>query len=370
MIFEGLRTRVRAWRNRIMARQAFLRWLAWFPLTRAIARRRAMEAFDLNAGFVYSQILAAAVGVGLLPALRDGPATPGELAPRLGLTEARTLVLLRACAALELVVPAGSGRFDLAMRGAVLLGTEGAIRMVTHHAVLYRDLLDPVALLRAPEPNTELRRFWSYGADDSNAASAAAYSSLMTGSVDMLTDDVLEAVPMARGTTLLDVGGGEGAFLEAVAARAPHLQVTLVDLPPVAARARARLSPLGDRVTVVGADARQDPLPRDQDVVTFVRIIHDHDDGPAQALLRAAFHALRPGGTVVIAEPMAGTPGAERMGDAYFGFYLLAMGQGRPRTADELARLVAAAGFERIRIRPTRRPLLARVLTAQRPRAA
>ena len=42
---------------------------------------------------------------------------------------------------------------------------------------------------------------------------------------------------------------------------------------------------------------------------------------------------------------MSGTPGAEPITEAYFGFYLLAMGTGRPRTAEELAALLRQAGF-------------------------
>jgi demethylspheroidene O-methyltransferase len=61
---------------------------------------------------------------------------------------------------------------------------------------------------------------------------------------------------------------------------------------------------------------------------------------------------------------MAGTKGAEPVGDAYFGFYLLAMGSGRPRTAAELTRLLTAAGFGRVREARTARPMLARVLVA------
>ena len=63
---------------------------------------------------------------------------------------------------------------------------------------------------------------------------------------------------------------------------------------------------------------------------------------------------------------MAGTPGAEPVGDAYFGFYLLAMGSGRPRRADELHAMLGSAGFARVQELPTRRPLLARVLRAQK----
>jgi demethylspheroidene O-methyltransferase len=95
--------------------------------------------------------------------------------------------------------------------------------------------------------------------------------------------------------------------------------------------------------------------------------VHDHDDGPALALLKVARAALPPGGTLLLAEPMAGTPGAEPIGDAYFGFYLLAMGSGRPRTKPELAAMLAEAGFSRVREPRTRRPMLVRLLVATTP---
>ena len=66
---------------------------------------------------------------------------------------------------------------------------------------------------------------------------------------------------------------------------------------------------------------------------------------------------------------MAGTPGAAPSGAAYFGFYLLAMGSGRPRRPDELIAMLEAAGFGQTRLLPTRRPLIARVLVA-RPQVA
>ena len=52
-----------------------------------------------------------------------------------------------------------------------------------------------------------------------------------------------------------------------------------------------------------------------------------------RVILAAIRDALPPRGVVIIAEPMAGAPGAEPMGEAYFGFYLLAMGGGRPQDA-------------------------------------
>jgi demethylspheroidene O-methyltransferase len=93
-------------------------------------------------------------------------------------------------------------------------------------------------------------------------------------------------------------------------------------------------------------------------------VLHDHDDDVVQALLRRVRAALPKGGRVLIAEPMAGTAGAEPMGGAYFGFYLLAMGRGRPRRPDELAAMLTAAGFAGARLLPTDTPLLTRVMQA------
>ncbi len=81
----------------------------------------------------------------------------------------------------------------------------------------------------------------------------------------------------------------------------------------------------------------------------------------------AAIHdALPPRGVLLVAEPMAGAPGAEPMGEAYFGFYLLAMGRGRPRSASEIAAHLEEAGFRWVRRLKTRRPLLVSALAATR----
>ena len=98
-------------------------------------------------------------------------------------------------------------------------------------------------------------------------------------------------------------------------------------------------------------------------MASLVRIIHDHDDDSALVILRRCFDALPTGGVLLLAEPMAETPGAEAMGDAYFGFYLLAMGRGRPRTAARLKEMMQEAGFRDVRSAPTRpRPHARRVL--------
>lgn len=370
-----------AFRNRILSSPRFQRWAARFPLIRFVARRRASALFDLCAGFVYAQVLQAAVQLELLERLAGGPLPLDTLARDMNLPRDGALRLLDAAVALRLVERRGD-RFGLGVHGASYLGNPGVARMVKHHALFYRDLVDPVALLRGEHGETELGRFWSYAGHTERDGGGvgtggerddvAPYSELMAGSISLVAEDILEAYPHERHRCILDVGGGEGAFLEAVAARSPHISLVLFDLPPVAARARARFERAGiaSRARAVGGDVFRDPLPESADLATLVRVVHDHDDAQALQILRAVRAALRPGGVLLVAEPMSGTKGAEPMGDAYFGFYLLAMGQGRPRTEEELRCLLRQAGFGRVSRRETRRPMLARLLVAELPRTS
>ena len=151
------------------------------------------------------------------------------------------------------------------------------------------------------------------------------------------------------------------------ARRAPQLKMMLLDLPAVAQRARARFAAegLSGRAEAFGGDFLNQPLPRGADAASLVRVLFDHHDDNAMRILRAVRAALPADGTLLVAEPMAGTKGAEPMGDAYFGFYLLAMGQGRPRSPQELADLLVRAGFARLRLRRTRRPIVLQVISAE-----
>lgn len=364
------RERWLAFRNGRVASPAFQRWAAGFPLTRGIARRNTRALFDLCAGFVYAQVLFACVQLDLFRILQAGPLPPETVARRLDLPPERALTLLKAAASLDLLTRLPDGRFGLADLGAAMIGNPSIAAMVEHHSMLYADLADPVALLRDKPDRTRLSAYWPYAEDHAAVApeSVAAYSGLMAASQALIAGDVLDVLPLGDRACLMDVGGGEGVFLTEAARRHPHLSLKLLDLPPVAERARARFDSagLGPRVTCHGGSFRDETLPRGADAVSLVRVVHDHDDAVVEPLLRAVHAALPPGGLIAIAEPMAGTPGAEPIGDAYFGFYLMAMGSGRPRTDAELSAMLARAGFAEIRERPTRRPLLARLITAKR----
>jgi demethylspheroidene O-methyltransferase len=367
--------RLRDWRHRTVARPGFQRWAASFPLTRPKARREAMALFDLVAGFVYSQVLLACVRLDVFEMLAAGPLPAEELAERLGLGIEGAERLVAAAVAIELLERRSGGRVALGRLGAPMVGNRGIASMVEHHATLYADLGDPVALLRR-EGRPAMAGYWPYEAAASSQQQSPAalspehvaeYSALMSASQPMVTQEVVDAYRFGRHRCLLDVGGGEGSFITAVAAQAPQLQLMLYDLPAVAERARVRLAAngLAQRASTHGGDFFNDELPRGADIVSLVRVAFDHPDERVLRLLQRVRRALPDDGCLLLAEPMAQVPGVEAMGDAYFGFYLLAMGRGRPRSAAQHAALMVQAGFEPPRVVPTHQPLQTSVLVAR-----
>lgn len=366
----GWRSALGDFRNRLVSQPGFRRWAKAFPATRSSARASARSLFDLFAGFVYSQTVLACVEADLFACLKDGPRPVEAIAAHAGLPLDGAVLLARAAASLKLLEPRSAGRFALGPLGAALIGEPGLVAMIRHHRLLYHDLIDPMAVLRG-QRSGQLADFWGYGRDDGASGRPDAYSELMAATLPMVAEEVFAAVDLRKYRKLLDVGGGEGAFLKEAARAAPQLSLALFDLPPVAARARQRLGEAGlaERAEVHGGSFLADTLPQGADLVSLVRIIHDHSDEDAMRLLRACRESIAPGGTLLVAEPMADAPGAAPMGDAYFGFYLAAMGSGRPRNAARLARMLGEAGFARIRTHKSQIHLIASVMTARAAKA-
>jgi demethylspheroidene O-methyltransferase len=370
--------RLLAFRDRCLTNPRFIRFAEKFPLTRIKARREASALFDLCSGFVYSQTLLACVRLKLFELLKDRPLTVEEIARRLDLGEDAAGRLLTAAVALRLAEHRSGGRYGLGGLGAAMLASPGLETMVEHHALLYRDLDDPVRLLRhgrngaALDPAsggkaTNLASYWPYAEGDTGASrdAVADYTGLMSATQPAIAQEILDAYDFRPHRRLMDVGGGNGTFLLHAARRFPHLELVLFDVPAVAELAAARFKDAGieARARTAGGDFLSD-LPAGADAIALIRVLLDHDDATALAILKSARSALPQQGVLVVAEPMAETPGAEKVA-AYFSLYLMAMGRGRPRAEQRLRALIREAGFSRIERRSTRQPLLVRLLVAR-----
>ncbi|WP_394730668.1 methyltransferase [Altererythrobacter sp. GH1-8] len=360
-----------AWRNRVFASHKFQNWAARTPIVRLIARKRAQRLFDLVAGFTYTQTLLATVESGLLDSLGQGVLTVDGVASATGLSRDAAVRLVQAATGIRIAEEVAPGHWMLGEEGAALLSNVGVRAMIEHHRLLYRDLADPLALLRDDRQSpTALSEFWRYAANadaaSESAPDVAHYSQLMAASQTMVCEQVLASYDFSGSRQVLDIGGGMAVFASALAHAHPQLEVGIFDLPGVVENAAERLAQDAKQSAIAlhGGDFFRDSLPDGYDTMSLVRILHDHDDEPAQTLLEAIRAALPPKGTLVIAEPFADTSGAEAMGATYFGLYLWAMRSGRPRSAQEIETMLRIAGFRRIRRVATSQPVITSLIVA------
>ncbi len=345
---------LKRFRNRLLADPKFLAFAQSFALTRPVARAKSRDLFDLLAGFSYSQVLFSCVSLRVLEHLGQNGLSIQQLSAKIGLSEVKADTLVRAAIALN-ILDRDKANIILGPHGAALLGQPWIMRFVEHHKFFYRDLEDPVAMFQGKAAQDGLQSYWTYEQSESDKKT---YSELMAASQQAVSHQILRAYNFGKHKNILDVGGGTGAFLQAVGARYPQLNLNLFDLPGVVKLAAPATSLLRH-----GGDFRVDPLPKGMDLISLIRVVHDHDDDVVLAILRNIRAACSPATTLIIAEPFAGSTANAKVTDAYFNLYFTAMGQGRTRTPKAIAALAAAGGFGDAKTWPTDMPLITGMMT-------
>ena len=106
---------------------------------------------------------------------------------------------------------------------------------------------------------------------------------------------------------ILDVAGGDATMATTLARQFPRLELTVFNLPAAATLCRRTISAagLGERVQVIDGDFRVDAFPGGFDLVMFSRVMADWSSDVCRMLMQKAHAALRPGGHLLIAEPLS-----------------------------------------------------------------
>ena len=365
-----------AWCDKWLTHPGLYQWAVSNPLTLWFTRHRTRQVFDVMAGFVHTQVLLGCVRLRIFEHLKEGPKTLAELAQLCHQPQAGLQRLIQSAITLRLLSHRSGFRYGLGPLGKPIASHAGIAAMIEHNQLLYQDMTDPVAMLQEDWQGS-MAAYWPY-ADPATAQSlqqrglaqrqAARYSELMSTSQSFVIQELLAAYPFDEHTRVLDVGGGKGRWLTELGRTYPALNAMLFDLPHVVVEARANLTQHGmqDRVALHAGDFLNDELPQGADVVTLVRVAHDHPDDVVLALLKKIHASLPAGGALVLAEPMANELGEPERSDAYFHFYLLAMGSGRLRTPSELFSLMRQAGFGCLEVAPGPMPVHAKVLVGRK----
>ncbi|WP_328852724.1 methyltransferase [Micromonospora globbae] len=326
--------------------------LAARPRTDLGALIRLTELADYTVPFTVRVV----AELGVADQLVDGPRPVTELAEATG---AHAPSLLRALRAL-----AGKGIFT-EVEPEVFGLTPLAEPLRTDHPLSLRDAYPLLAAdvrawaglgrsLRTGEaafPRTHGTDYWSYLA--AHPADSVAVDRWMSSLTRLHLRTVLPAWPWGQAREVVDVGGGDGAFLAGLLPRFPALRGTLLDLPHVVAAAPELLDRAGvaDRCRIVPGSFF-DPVPAGADLYVLKTILPGWDDAEATAILRRIAEAMRPHSRLLLLEaiiPAGDVFDVAKLVDVH----TLVLTGGRHRTRDELVDLLADAGLRLDRVVPT-----------------
>ncbi len=156
---------------------------------------------------------------------------------------------------------------------------------------------------------------------------------------------MLRAFDWRRIETIVDVGGGDGAFLAALLARNRHLHGVLLDLPHAVVGAVELFERAGvaDRTRVV-AGSFFDKIPENADAYVLKRVLYDWDDERARALLAGVRAAMHADSRLLVLDPLI-VPGNEFDPAKIYDLLSLTMLGGRARSEAELRALLTSVGL-------------------------
>jgi len=263
---------------------------------------------------------------------------------------------------------------DAAIAAAHELGLfDGAAPRQTHRLRALRAVLDALGAFAAPPARPEVQRAgWGLLADVIRSDRPLPIGD---GELPRYHDHLVRAgAPAARevaallgGGSLLDLGGGAGAYTAAFLDRYPAARATLVDSAAVVALAAEHLAPFAPRVTFVAGDAREVAVAR-HDTVVLANVLHLHGAAACAELCAAAGRAVAPGGTVAIVdfhvEPDRSGPLASLLFALGMAIYTDA---GDVHDADAIAGWLADAGLVDVELQRLASDPSALLVRARRP---
>lgn len=259
-------------------------------------------------GFRTTQLVYVAAKLGIADLLENGPQGTLALASALGAQPLALYRLLRALASLGIFAETADGSFELTPLARTLQrDVPGSLRDM---ALLYGDEWLWQAYGRAEYSvmtglpafdHVHDRPFYAYLRDHTEAA--ATFDRAMSAFSRQEAAAILGAYDFSAASTIVDVGGGQGALLAVILSAHPRARGILLDQDDVIARARAALADVdgAERCTMATGDFFA-AVPEGGDIYMLKSVLHNWDDARSIAILERCRGAMRGDAKLLVIE--------------------------------------------------------------------
>lgn len=255
-------------------------------------------------GFMASKALFAALHVDVFGALAAGPRTMKALATATGITTHRLDTLVTALVAVGLLVRDGeevangpASEQYLVRDNADYFGDYLRFQ-INRQMYPFMEHLDNVLIGDTDKVEFATYADWMADKDQAELFSRSQHSgSLGPGAV------LAKRLRLAEdATSLLDVGGGSGAFSIMFCKRYPRIKATVLDFPNVIEVGKRFVAEegLSDRIGFIAADGTIADWPADQDVVLMSYLFSGVPVDAIPDLCAEAARVIKPGGIVAV----------------------------------------------------------------------
>jgi len=331
------------------------------PLTRfvegVLLRRQVERLYLVFGGHIFFQTLRTAVQLDLFTLLaKEGPLTREEIARRLGIAEQPARIVLLGLTVVGLLRKRGRSYSNSHLAGLLLV--KDSPRKITayvelQHRAMYKGLYWMLEAVREYR-NVGLKEFAGneptlYQRLAHDPEVEQIFQEAMQELSMQANADMARFVDLSGVKHLVDVGGGDGTNIIALARRWPKLRATVFDSPTVCDIARKNIAASGfaDRLDAIPGECFADPFPKGADCLMFAHFFTIWGEEKDRELLKKCHDSLPSGGRVIIFNMMQHDdetgPLSAAVGSPYF--LTLATGLGMLYTWGEYESWMREAGF-------------------------
>jgi ubiquinone/menaquinone biosynthesis C-methylase UbiE len=308
---------------------------------------------ELNFAYAPPLIISAAVNNEVFDSLENSARTANEVAKQTGASERSLRILMNALVGLDLLRKDRQGKYSLTPESAAFLvsnrpGTQAGFFGTIAPQLISRwlRLTDVVREGRpalAVNQETEGTEFFSQLVENIIPMSYPGAQKL---------GDHLKVAKAKAEVRVLDLGAGSGIWGIALAEKSLRVQVTAFDwagMIPTTKRITGKFG-VADRFKFIEGDLSKADFGSNYDIATLGHILHSEGEESSRQLLKKTFRALKPGGTIAIAEWLVNDRRTKPAHSLMFAVQMLVNTEkGNTFSFNEIKKWLEEAGFKKVR---------------------